>query len=126
MITASLNLELNMTCKMLDYSLDTSTTGLDLIKRNFSNFTFPVEQVQTVYRLLVRADPSAVERLCLAISEGTEQGLGEEEKSSWFSDGSKRKDETSRVLVYNSYIYPTLGMTSFGTLNSHRVTSESL
>ena len=50
MITASLNLELNMTCKMLDYSLDTSTTGLDLIKRNFSNFTFPVEQVQTVYR----------------------------------------------------------------------------
>ena len=27
MITASLNLELNMTCKMLDYTLDTSTTG---------------------------------------------------------------------------------------------------
>ena len=36
---------------------------MDLIKRNFCHFTFPVEQVQTVYRLLVRADPSALEWL---------------------------------------------------------------
>ena len=31
-----------------------------------------------------------------------------ENMSNWYN---KRKDETSKVLVYNSYIYPTLGMT---------------
>ena len=50
--------------------------------------------------------------LSLAITDQAEQA-GEEERSSWFSGGNKRKDETSRVLVYNSYIYPTLG-TTFG------------
>ncbi len=38
--------------------------------RLFSYFTFPVEQVQTVYRLLARAEPSALERLCMAITVG--------------------------------------------------------
>ena len=85
--------------------------GLDLIKRNFCRFTFPVEQVQTVYRLLARAEPSSLEWLSLAITEGGgEGGAGGEEERSWvYSGGNKRKDETSRVLVYNSYIYPTLG-----------------
>ena len=38
---------------------------MDLIKRNFCRFTFPVEQVQTVYRLLARAEPSSLEWLLL-------------------------------------------------------------
>ena len=38
--------------------------------RTFSSFTFPVEQVQTVYRLLARAEPTALERLCMAITVG--------------------------------------------------------
>ena len=41
----SLNLDLNMTCKILDYALDGTTTGLDLCARAYSNFTFPVDQV---------------------------------------------------------------------------------
>ena len=79
---------------------------LDLCKRNFSNFTFPVEQVQTVYRLLVRAEPGLLERLCMAIRE-TEAGEDREEEgvANYYA---KRKDDTSKVLVYNSYIYPTL------------------
>ena len=86
--------------------------GLDLIKRSFCHFTFPVEQVQTVYRLLARAEPSSLEWLSLAITEGGGEAgaVGEEERSLVvFSGGKARKDETSRVLVYNSYIYPTLG-----------------
>ena len=74
--------------KLLDCALDSSTTGLDLCNRAFGHFTFPVEQValifilehchddphqyddqvQTVYRLLGRAEPLALERLCLAIT----------------------------------------------------------
>ena len=70
-----------------------------------------MEQVQTVYRLLARAEPSSLEWLSLAITEGGGEAgaVGEEERSWVFSGGNKRKDETSRVLVYNSYIYPTLG-----------------
>ena len=41
-----------------------------LLLRLFSPFTFPVEQVQTVYRLLARAEPTALERLCMAITVG--------------------------------------------------------
>ena len=106
---------------------------LDLCKRSLANFTFPVEQVlkhdnnttcyddnmmitvlirstprqvQTVYRLLVRAEPALLERLCMAITE-SEAGTHEAEETE--ANVRKRKDETSRVLVYNSYIYPTLG-----------------
>ena len=84
---------------------------MDLIKRSFCHFTFPVEQVQTVYRLLARAEPSSLEWLSLAITAGGGEAgaVGEEERSWVYSGGNKRKDETSRVLVYNSYIYPTLG-----------------
>ena len=63
-------------------------------------------QVQTVYRLLVRAEPALLERLCMAITE-SEAGTNEAEETE--ANVRKRKDETSRVLVYNSYIYPTLG-----------------
>ena len=63
-------------------------------------------QVQTVYRLLVRAEPALLERLCMAITE-SEAGTHEAEETE--ANVRKRKDETSRVLVYNSYIYPTLG-----------------
>ena len=84
---------------------------MDLCKRSFSNFSFPVEQVQTVYRLLVRAEPGLLERLSMSITEV--EGVATEEKGD--DDGfvvnwnNKRKDDTSKVLVYNSYIYPTLG-----------------
>ena len=91
--------------------------GLDLIKRSFSHFTFPVEQVQTVYRLLARAEPNSLEWLSLAITEGGGEAggtAGEDERSWVFSGANKRKDETSRVLVYNSYIYPTLGTLQYG------------
>ena len=87
---------------------------LDLSKRSNSKFTFPVEQVQTVYRLLVRAEPAMLERLCMAITESEGGSIDDktdderENMSNWYN---KRKDETSKVLVYNSYIYPTLGMT---------------
>ena len=83
---------------------------LDLCKRSFSKFTFPVEQVQTVYRLLVRAEPCMVERLCMAITE-TEVAMVEDktEEETTVNWHNKRKDDTSKVLVYNSYIYPTLG-----------------
>ena len=87
---------------------------LDLSKRSNSKFTFPVEQVQTVYRLLVRAEPAMLERLCMAITESEGNSIEDktdderENMSNWYN---KRKDETSKVLVYNSYIYPTLGMT---------------
>ena len=43
-ITAALNLDLNITCKLLDYALDSSTIGLDFCQRNFTSFTFPVDQ----------------------------------------------------------------------------------
>ena len=43
---------------------------LDLCRRSVSSFWFPVEQVQTVYRLLVRAEPGLLERLCMSIRDG--------------------------------------------------------
>ena len=113
-ITSALNQDLNITCKLLDYTLDSTTTGLDLCKRNFANFAFPVEQVQTVYRLLVRAEPSALERLCMGITAGSTVEEHEEDERevlvNWYTGttGTKRKEEISKVLVYNSYIYPTM------------------
>ena len=71
-----------------------------------SSFSFPVEQVQTVYRLLVRAEPGLLERLCMSIRE--EEADKDEEDREW-PGHKQRKDDTSKVLVYNSYIYPTLG-----------------
>ena len=65
-----------------------------------------MEQVQTVYRLLVRAEPGLLERLCMSIRE--EEADKEDEDREW-PGHKQRKDETSKVLVYNSYIYPTLG-----------------
>ena len=76
-----------------------------------------MEQVQTVYRLLARAEPNSLEGLSLAITEGGGEAggtAGEDERSWVFSGANKRKDETSRVLVYNSYIYPTLGTQQYG------------
>ena len=76
-----------------------------------------MEQVQTVYRLLARAEPNSLEWLSLAITEGGGEAggtAGEDERSWVFSGANKRKDETSRVLVYNSYIYPTLGTLQYG------------
>ena len=61
----------------------------------------------------MRAEPGLLERLCMSITE-VEGGAAGEEKGE--EDGfvvnwnNKRKDDTSKVLVYNSYIYPTLGM----------------
>ena len=90
--------------QLLDYTLDCSTTQLDLCKRSFSSFTFPVEQVQTVYRLLVRADPTSLERLCLAITaDGLVEEAGEEEKEmliNWYTGTSKRKEEISKVKEF--------------------------
>ena len=65
-----------------------------------------MEQVQTVYRLLVRAEPGLLERLCMSIRD--EEADREDEDKEW-PGHKQRKDETSKVLVYNSYIYPTLG-----------------
>ena len=62
--------------------------------------------MQTVYRLLVRAEPGLLERLCMSIRE--EEADKEDEDREW-PGHKQRKDETSKVLVYNSYIYPTLG-----------------
>ena len=39
----------------------------------------------------------------------TESEAGTHEAEETEANVRKRKDETSRVLVYNSYIYPTLG-----------------
>ena len=62
----------------------------------------------TVYRQLMRAEPSSLERLCLAISSDGEGG-GVREEYCWYPGVStKKKDESSKVLVYNSYFYPTL------------------
>ena len=59
-----------------------------------------------MYRLLVRAEPGLLERLCMSIRE--EEADKEDEDREW-PGHKQRKDETSKVLVYNSYIYPTLG-----------------
>ena len=82
---------------------------LQLSERSFAALVLipsTPRQVQTVYRLLVRAEPALLERLCMAITE-SEAGTHEAEETE--ANVRKRKDETSRVLVYNSYIYPTLG-----------------
>ena len=72
-----------------------------------------------MYRLLVRAEPCMVERLCMAITE-TEAAMvedkTEDERETMVNWHNKRKDDTSKVLVYNSYIYPTLG--TYGSTSS--------
>ena len=107
--------DLNVTCKLLDYTLDSSSLALDLSKRSFSQYSFPLDQVQTVYRLLARAEPAALERLCVAI-KAVDPESSEWEKENlvynWnYGVSFKRKEaerSCSSVLVYNSYSYSTL------------------
>lgn len=68
-ITKQLHIDLTTTCRLLDYVIDGSTTGIDLTNKKWTTTTIPIDQIQTVYRSLMRAEPNAVQKLCLALKK---------------------------------------------------------
>ena len=88
-----------------------STSATSVSTRTTTEATWAVRAPRGGAAAISRGGPGPLAGACTNPAGAGEAGAaGEEDRSLVvFSGGNKRKDETSRVLVYNSYIYPTLG-----------------